>query len=124
MRLCGWSRSTAPAAVGVRSAGPARDIADALEVAGVGVLRLSQPDDAAASVRFLDEFRAGTVLWDGSLDFSGAVAAAEPHAVQSGIEWRSRTGAPVTCLPAGSAAVWAFDHAPDPELPRSEFRIL
>lgn len=98
--------------VGIRSAGPARDIADALEVRGVPVLRLSQPDDAAAGTRFHDEFAAGTVLWDGSADFSGAVGAAEAHRVQSGLEWRSRTGGPVTCLPAGSAALWAFDHMP------------
>lgn len=109
--------------VGVRSAGPARDIADALEAAGVPLLRMSQPDDAAASSRFHDEFLAGTVLWDGSLDFSGSVAAAEPHPAQSGIAWRSRTGAPVTCLPAGSAAVWAFDHMPAPEPPRRRFKI-
>lgn len=103
------------AQIGVQSAGPARDIADALEAKGIELLRMSPADSAAANVRFYDQFRAGLVGWDGSLDFSGAVAAAEPHRLQSGIEWRSRTGAPVTCLPAGSAAVWAADHPPEVE---------
>lgn len=111
------------AVTAVQSAGPARDIADALELAGVALLRVSQADNAAAGARFLDEFGAGLIGWDGSLEFSAAVAAAEPHRLQSGIEWRSRTGAPVTALAAGSVAVWGFDHAPAPELPRSEFRV-
>jgi hypothetical protein len=108
--------------VAVQSAGPARDVADALEAGGVEVLRVSQADTAAAGSRFHDEFVAGTVGWDGSLDFSAAVAAAEAHKVQSGIVWRSLTGAPVTTLNAGSVAVWGVDHAqeeqkqPEPEI--------
>lgn len=110
--------------VGVQSAGPARDLADDLERDGVPVLRLSQADTAAAGSRFHDEFQAGTVLWDGSIDFSASVAAADPYKVQSGIDWRSRTGAPVTTLRAGTAAVWAFDHMPEVEPVPAPFRIL
>ena len=101
--------------VAVQSAGPARDVADALEAAGVEVLRVSQADTAAAGSRFHDEFGAGSILWDGSIEFSAAVAAAEPHKVQSGIIWRSLTGAPVTTLNAGTVAVWGVDHVPEPE---------
>lgn len=106
-----------------QSAGPARDLLDELERSGVEVLRLSQPDTAAAGSRFHDEFEAGSVLWDGSVAFSAAVAAAEPYKVQSGIVWRSATGAPVSTLQAGTVAVWAVDHAPEPVRPAAPFRV-
>lgn len=114
------------AVVAIQSAGPARDIADALalKLEGAELLRVSQADSAAAGARFHDEFAAGLIGWDGSLEFSAAVAAAEPHRLQSGIEWRSTTGAPVTALPAGSVAVWGIDHVPEPEELPPPFKIL
>lgn len=111
------------AVVAVQSAGPARDLADDLELDGVPVLRLSQPDTAAAGARFHDQFPAGSILWDGSSDFAAAVAAAEVQRVQSGIVWRSATGAPVTTLQAGTVAVWGVDHAPEPAAPPARFKI-
>lgn len=98
-----------------RSTGAARDLLDGLERSGLPVLRLSQPDLAAAGSRFHDQFSAGMILWpvsddDGSNAFSEAVGAAEPF---SG-KWLSATGDPVTTLQAGTVAVWAADHAPEP----------
>lgn len=111
--------------VAVVNAGPGRNIADELGRAGVPLLRLSQSDHAAASAAFFDEFTAErpSVSWNGKVEFSDAVAAAELKKVPSGIRWESRTGAPVTALDARSLAVWAFDHAPAEKKPRPRFRI-
>lgn len=104
-------------AVAVVAAGPARSVADELERAGVRLLRLSQPDHAAAGARFLDEMSADrpSVTWNGSPNFAAAVAAAQVARKPSGLVWESRTGSSVTPLDARTVAVWAADHAPMPE---------
>lgn len=104
-------------AVAVVGAGPARSIADELDRAGVPLLRLSQPDHAAAGARFLDEITAErpSVTHNGAAAFLAAVAAAEPVRKPSGLIWGSKTGASVTPLDGRTLAVWAADHAPEPE---------
>lgn len=103
-------------AVAVVAAGPARSVADELDRAGVALLRLSQPDYAAAGARFMDEISTDrpSVTWNGAASFAQAVAAAEPIRKPSGLAWQSRTGASITPLDARTLAVWAADHAPEP----------
>lgn len=105
--------------VAVQGASPARDVADELEMSGVNVSRLSQADTAAAGSRFFREFGAGRVMWDefdrSAGTFQREIIAAELRGKGSGIEWLPRGGAPLTMLPAGTVALWAHDHMPEPE---------
>lgn len=104
-------------AVAVVKAGPARSVADELDRAGVPLLQLSQPDNAAAGARFMDEISTErpTVTWNGAPTFAQAVANAEPVRRTSGLIWQSRTGSSITPLDARTLAVWAADHAPTPQ---------
>lgn len=105
------------ATVAVVAAGPARSVAEELQRAGVPLMRLSQADHAAAGAGFLDEFSAErpSVTWNGAATFASAVASAVPVQRPSGIVWESGSGAAITPLPARTLAVWAIDHAPEPE---------
>lgn len=105
------------ACVAVRNAGAARSIADELQRVGVPLLRVSQQDYAAACTRFADEISADrpSITWDSATTFTEAVAAAEGRQVPSGQVWQSRSGGSISCLEARTLAVWAVDHAPEPE---------
>lgn len=98
-----------PAAVAVLNVGSARDIADQLETAGIEVLRVSQADWSAASVRHRDELAAGSWLHRLGPELAGAAAA---------VDWRNGwvagPGGPVSAWTSGTLAGWGFDHAPAP----------
>lgn len=105
-----------PPAVAIPNTGPARDIADQLEeplgALGVAVLRVSQADLSAASVRHQDEL---AERWWRFL-FSQEVYDAAKWAVPGrGRVWaKGPEGVPVSAVLSQALAGWAFDHAPAP----------
>ena len=109
-----------PVRVAVNDAGPARDVADELERAGVELLRVGASDCAAACQRHLDELMAGTWVHDNHPKLTEAAEAAGWRRVNLSRAWASATGEPITALAGTTLAGWAFDHpAPvDEPLPR------
>lgn len=113
--------------VAVVNAGPARDVADELQRAGVDLVRLSQTDWVAACARFSDEITDvaegawPTVTHDGDPDL---LAALQQAGRLPGKPWHSETGEPITVLDAHTLAVWAADHLPAVEQPARPFRIF
>lgn len=118
------------AAVG---AGPARDVADAVEQGLDGraeLLRVTMGDFGAATRRFSDSIvqdEPASVLWadSGEGDLVSALRAASWRRLPSGHQlFGSAGGEPITALGAGVLALWAADHMPAEEAPPARFRIL
>lgn len=103
-----------PAAVAVANVGVARDIADQLEAAGIEVLRISQADVAAASVRHRDELGpAGEAKGSWFHRLSPELQDAAESAVWKAGKWAPGSG-PISAWSSGTLAGWAYDHAPKP----------
>jgi len=104
-------------AVAFRSTGPGRDLADALERAGVEVLKVAGPDYTAACQRF----KAGisSLRWSHRAQPSLDEAVRESTTKRSGNGWVWDGN----CVPlhGASLAVWAFDH---PGVQLGAFKIL
>lgn len=104
-----------PVAVACANVGVARDIADQLERAGVEVLRVSQADLIAASVRHRDELVEGK--WFHRLtEVDGETRSPVTDAAEV-VEWKGNRwvpgAGPVSAWTSGTLAGWAFDHAPE-----------
>ncbi|HEY9416828.1 MAG TPA: hypothetical protein VIQ30_18890 [Pseudonocardia sp.] len=132
------TRWTAAAVIGVlekqglkrvtaNNAGPARDVADEIERAGFEVQRVSAADYAAACVRVNDELKAKpdpTVQHYGQKDLVDAMGEQLTRR-RLGASWAFDTdGEPVTPLTAGTLALWAADHPPEPAPDYGRFRVL
>jgi hypothetical protein len=111
-----------PLAVAVNNAGPARDVADELERAGVSLLRVLPWDYSAACTRHHDELNAGTWHHRGEVELTAAAGVVEWRKLggEGGRAW-ARVAEPITSLVASTLAGWAFDHAPEPEKPLPQF---
>lgn len=107
-----------PLTVAVANVGPARDVADELEAAGVPVLRVSQADVKAATSRHLSEL-AERSWWH--LNHEDVTASARAAALLRGA-W-VRTGESVSLVGAQTLAGWGYDHAPEPEEDYGRFVI-
>lgn len=111
-------------AVGCNDAGPTREAADLLELAGVKLDRLTVRDYAAACHRVDRELREDppTIRHRGqqSLDDDGRDVGR--RSLTSGAWAYARTSVPVTGLVSATVGVWAWDHAPAPE-PETRFWI-
>lgn len=118
--VAGVAERQAVAHVGVVDAGPARDIADELERAGVPLLRISLSDYAAACGRRVDELAAGTWGHNGHPDLTAAAKAAGWRNLGRNRAFHG-TREPITALVADTVAGWSVDHAPEPETPRPPF---
>lgn len=108
-----------PLCVAVANVGPARDVADELEAAGVPVLRVSQADLTAACSRHVSELEARSWWHRQNVEVTDSAKAA---ALVRG-RW-ARTGATsVSPVGAQTLAGWGFDHAPVVEQEPRRFRI-
>lgn len=111
------------AAIGCNDAGPTREAADLLELAGVELDRLSARDYATATVRIDRELREErpTVVHRGQAALDAAAGAVGKRTI--GGSWAyAKVGAPVSTLVSATVALWAWDHAPEPE-PETRFWI-
>lgn len=96
-------------AVAFRSTGPGRDLADALERAGVEVLKVAGPDYTATCQRFKAGIASLRWAHRGQPSLDEAVRASRTKKSGNGWVWDG------DCVPlhAASLAVWAFDHPGD-----------
>lgn len=111
-----------PVAVAVNNAGPARDVADELDRAGVELLRVQAWDYAAACQRHHDELAAGTWFHRGEPELTQAAEVVAWRKVSESRAW-ARVDEPITTLVSSTLAGWAFDHAPEPEPDIGPFRV-
>lgn len=118
--IAGVVERNAPLAVAVNNAGPARDVADELDRAGVALLRVKSWDYAAACTRHRDELDAGSWFHRGEPDLTAAASVVGLRTVGEGRAW-ARPDEPITTLVSSTLAGWAFDHAPEPEKPLPPF---
>jgi hypothetical protein len=108
-----------PRAVAVTNVGPGRDIADQLEKPledlGIALVKVSQADLSAASVRHVDE-----MSMEPRPRWRWAFAQEVYDAAQDAVEGRGRVwskgpeGGPVSAVLSHTLAGWAHDHAPEP----------
>ena len=106
-----WS----PVAIGFDAAGPAFDVADVLERAGLTLSGTKAREYAAACVGFLDALTADPpavrVRPDPNLD--AAAASAARRALGDAWAWgRRQSSVSIATLTAATVALWTFDHAP------------
>lgn len=108
--------TTRPLTVAVANVGPARDVGDEIEAAGIPVLRVSQADVTAACARHRSAL--ADKAWKHRLSTEATEAAA-------GAGWRlgrwERLDESISALGAQTMAGWGFDHAPEPEPTRPPF---
>jgi hypothetical protein len=107
--------TTKPRTIAVGNVGPARDVADELETAGMPVLRVSQADLAAAVSRHRQELAAGTWWHRVNTD---ATASAAAVSLRNG-RW-DRPGDTIALVGSMSLSGWGVDHT-DPEAALSPF---
>ena len=105
-----------PRAIGYDAAGPALDVADVCERAGLEVGGLTAREYAAACAGFLEavvtEPPALRYRPNGPLDVAASVAA--KRSVADAWAWgRRQSGTSIAPLTAATVAVWAYDHAPE-----------
>jgi hypothetical protein len=108
-----------PRAVAVTNVGPGRDIADQLEKPledlGIALVKVSQADLSAASIRHVDE-----MSMEPRPRWRWAFAQEVYDAAQDAVEGRGRVwskgpeGGPVSAVLSHTLAGWAHDHAPEP----------
>lgn len=110
-------------AVTVISAGPARNIADELDRAGVPLLRISQTDYGAACAAVEDQLGDGRLTHDNDGRLIAAFRAVGWRRMGGSRVWASNTGEPITVLDSHTLAVWGVDHMPEPEPPPRPFKI-
>lgn len=93
------------------NAGPARDVADAIEQAGREVDRVSGSDYSAACVRFHEEIKATrpAVLHYGQADFVAAVPHLAWRKLGAGLAFDTN-GEPITPVTSATLALWGADH--------------
>lgn len=101
--------------VGYDGAGPALDVADRLDRAGVPLRRLTTVDYAAACAALLQAVLTGQLLHRGTPALTDAVAAAAQRQVGDRWLWARRESAgSIAGLEAVTVASWAYDHRPTP----------
>lgn len=112
--LARLQRSTRPRpAIGVDDAGPARDVAEAAERAGLTLHRLSGRDYAAGCAMFADQVNAGRVWHRGQPELDGAVAALATRPLGDAWAWsRRRAAGTIAPAVAATVALHALDTAP------------
>ncbi|GAB3750075.1 hypothetical protein BKA15_000199 [Microlunatus parietis] len=110
-------------AVTVLNAGPARNVADELDRAGVPVLRVSQTDYGAGCAVVEDQLTDGRLTHDNDPRLLDAFRVAAWRRMGGSRVWAPTAGVPITVLDAHTLAVWGFDHMPDPEPAPAPFRI-
>ena len=118
--IVGLKERHAPSVIACNDAGPARDVADEIERAGVDILRVNAADYAASCQRHLDELKAGTWLHRGESELTAAAEATGWRKIGLSRGWHS-TGSPITAWTSGTLAGWAADHAPVPAGPEPRF---
>jgi hypothetical protein len=107
--LANESRRATPVAVG--NVGSARNIVDALEAAGVPVVRVSQADLAAAVSRHREQLAAGLWWHRVNTDATASAAAVGLRKAGGGRVWE-RIGDSIAFVGSQTLAGWGFDHAP------------
>ncbi len=113
-----------PLVVAYDAAGPALDIADALERAGLEPLGLKAKEYAAACAALLEALCAEepAVRYRHHEALDAAAAAAVRRALGDAWAWgRRQSSGSLAALTGATVAVWAFDHAP---AALGDFRIL
>lgn len=103
--------------VAVDDAGPGRDIADALERAGVAVHRINRRDYVAASAALLSAVTNGLLTHQGDPALDAAAAAAGTQRVGEAWMWSRRGEVDVSALSAATLAYWSLHHAPEVAAP-------
>lgn len=111
-------------AVTVLNSGPARNVADDLDRAGVPVLRVSAADYGAACADVEDQVADGRLTHDNDARLLAALRAAGWRRSGGSRVWASNTGEPITVLDAHTLAVWGFDHMPPAPPVRSSLVVL
>jgi len=111
-----------PIAVSYDEAGPAVDVADQARRAGLDLVGLKAADYAASCSSLLQGLLDHKVTYrpHGALDQAAAAAGRR----QLGDRWawgRRQAAVSIAALVAGTVAVWAFDHAPEPVGPFKVF---
>lgn len=107
------------APVGVDDAGPARDVADTLDAAGIPLDRIAGRDYAAACFGFAGAVNAGRVRHRGQPELDAAVAALATRPLGDAWAWsRRRAGGTIAAAVAATVATWQLEHTPAPIKPR------
>jgi hypothetical protein len=108
-------RAKRPVAAIGHNGGPAADVADELERAGVELVGLGPRDYATACGQVLRTILDGQLEHRSQPTLEAAVAAAAKRDLGDGMAWsRRESAASIAPLVAATAATWAFDHAPAP----------
>lgn len=113
-----------PRAIACDAAGPALDVADAAERAGLPVVGLKAREYAGACAAYLDAVSADPprLVYVPHPALDAAAASAARRTLGDAWAWgRRQSAGSLATLTASTVAVWAFDHAP-PDL--GEFRIM
>lgn len=103
----------------VNATGAGRDIADALERAGLEVLRIPQATTTAASSALVRGVTGGTVKHRKQPQLQASVEVASTQRVGGGWAWTAGTPLAGACL-----ALWAADHLPAADEDEGEFRMF
>jgi hypothetical protein len=97
--------------IGVDDAGPARDVADTIEAAGVPLERLAGRDYAAACASFADTVNSGRIRHRGHPELDAAVAALATRPLVDAFAWsRRRAAGTIAPAVAATVAAWLADH--------------
>lgn len=115
--------------VGVNDTSVTRNVADQLAGAGIPLERITTIKDyAAACDRWYQETTDANVAMrlqhQGHPEYLAAIADARWAAVNGGGRKLMGGEVPITALTSGVAALWTFDHMPEPEPDLGPFRIL
>ena len=104
-----------PRAIGYDMAGPAIDVADVCQRAGLSVEGVKAREYAAACASFLEAVTAQppTVRIRPNAALDAAAGAAARRSVADAWAWgRRQSGTSISALTAATVALWAYDHAP------------
>ena len=113
-----------PVVIAYDAAGPALDVADVAERAGIELAGLKAREYAAACAGLLDALVAepGRLRYRPHPALDAAAAGAARRTLGDAWAWgRRQSAGSLSALTAATVAVWAFDHAPEA---LGEFRIL
>jgi hypothetical protein len=109
--------------IGVDDAGPARDVADTLEAAGVPLTRLAGRDYAAACASFADTVNTDRVRHRKHPELDAAVAALATRPLGDAFAWsRRRAAGTIAPAVAATVAAWLLEHTPTPVKPHISTR--
>lgn len=115
-RLAELSEKWQPLAIGYDMAGPAIDVADVCQRAGLAVEPVKAREYAAACAGFLEAIVADppTIRIRPNTALDAAAGAAARRSVADAWAWgRRQSGTSISALTAATVALWAFDHAPE-----------